>query len=201
MELDESKLIELSKSGNAEAFEELALKYEKQVYTIAYRFMGNYEDACDLAQETFIKAFKSIRGFRGDASFKTWIFHIVTNVCRDELRKRKKRQVISLDAPLFTEEGELSRQAEDWTYSPERIYEGKEGQEIVQKMLDSLAPEYREVLIMRELQSFSYDEIAKKLNCTLGTVKSRLNRARKAMKDLVLAKQELFSESYRLISK
>lgn len=199
MEFNETELIRLCQAGNVEAFEKLILKHEKQVYTIAYRFMSNHEDACDLAQEALVKAYKSIDRFRGEASFKTWLYHIVANVCRDELRKRKKNHFISLDAPIFTEEGELTRQAEDWTYSPEILYESKENQELIQSILSTLTSEYQEVLIMREIQGFSYEEIAEQLKCSLGTVKSRLNRARKAMRDCLLAKRELFVESCRLI--
>lgn len=199
MEIDDVELIAKCQAGSVEAFEKLALKYEKQVYTIAYRFMGSHEDACDLAQEALIKAYKSIERFRGEASFKTWIYHIVANVCRDELRRRKKGQLVSLDAPIFTEEGEINRQAEDWTYAPEIVYENKEKQELLQKVLNSLTPEYKEVLVMREIQGFSYEEIAETLECSLGTVKSRLNRARKAMKETLLAKREHFVEGSRLI--
>ena len=107
---------------------------------------------------------------------KTWLYHIVANVCRDELRKRKRQPVVSLDAPITTEEGEMYRQQEDWSFAPDRICESKEIQETVQKLLGELIPEYRLVLIMREIQGFTYEEIAAQLGCSLGTVKSRINR-------------------------
>ncbi|HHU32093.1 MAG: RNA polymerase sigma factor [Zhaonellaceae bacterium] len=198
MELHESELILKCKNGNVEAFEELVLKYQRQIYTVAYRFMGNHEDASDLAQEAFIKAYKSIDRFRGESSLKTWLYHIVANVCRDELRKRKKGQVLSLDAPISTEEGEITRQTEDWTYAPDLIYESKEAQYFIQEAINQLTPEYKEVIILREIQGFSYEEIAQHLGCSLGTIKSRLNRARKAMRDLLIKRRELFVDQYRL---
>lgn len=200
MEINETELIALCQKGNVEAFEKLVTKYEKQVYTVAYRFMGNHEDACDLAQEALVKAYKYISHFRGESSIKTWLYHIVANACRDELRKRKKNNVVSLDSPIINDEGgELTRQTEDWTFAPELVYENKEMQAMIQKVLDNLSPEYKEVLIMREIMGFSYEEIAKQLNCSLGTVKSRISRARKAMRDYMLARRELFNDAFRLI--
>lgn len=200
MEINETELIALCQKGNVEAFEKLVLKYEKQVYTIAYRFIGNHEDACDLAQEALVKAYKYISNFRGESSLKTWLYHIVANVCRDELRKRRKNNVVSLDSPLVNDEGgELMRQTEDWTFAPEVVYESKEMQEMIQKALDDLSPEYKEVLIMREIMGFTYEEIAKQLDCSMGTVKSRISRARKAMRDYMLARRELYKEAFRLI--
>lgn len=198
MELHESELILQCKNGNVEAFEQLVLKYQRQIYTVAYRFMGNHEDASDLAQEAFIRAYKSIDRFRGESSLKTWLYHIVSNVCRDELRKRKKGQSLSLDAPVSTEEGEISRQTEDWTYAPEHIYESKETQYYIQEALNKLTPDYKEVLILREIEGLSYEEIANYLGLSLGTIKSRLNRARKAMRDILITQRELFVEDYRL---
>ncbi|MGI6553814.1 MAG: sigma-70 family RNA polymerase sigma factor [Bacillota bacterium] len=195
----EQDLIEKSKQGNLEAFEELVILYEKQIYNVAYRFIGNHDDASDLAQEAFVRAFKSIKSFRGEASLKTWLYHIVANVCRDELRKRKRQPVVSLDAPIITEDGEMHRQQEDWSFAPERIYERIEVQETVQQLLGELIPEYRLVLIMREIQGFTYEEIATQLGCSLGTVKSRINRARHALKNKIMENQELFHDKPRLV--
>lgn len=199
MECDEATLIAKSQQGDVEAFGELVSIYEKQVYTIAYRFMGNPEDASDLTQEAFVRAFRAISRFRGEASFKTWIYHIVANVCRDELRKRKKQAVVSLDAPIVTDDGYIAREQEDWSLAPERVYESIELQETIQELLNQLIPEYRQVLVLRELQGFTYEEIANILGCSLGTVKSRINRARKALRDLIAANKELFPGSSRLV--
>lgn len=199
MECDEATLIAKSQQGDVEAFGELVSIYEKQVYTVAYRFMGNPEDASDLTQEAFVRAFRAISRFRGEASFKTWIYHIVANVCRDELRKRKKQAVVSLDAPIVTDDGYITREQEDWSLAPERVYESIELQETIQQLLNQLIPEYRQVLVLREIQGFTYEEIANILECSLGTVKSRINRARKALRDLIAAHKELFQGSSRLV--
>lgn len=199
MECDEATLIAKSQQGDVEAFGELVSIYEKQVYTVAYRFMGNPEDASDLTQEAFVRAFRAISRFRGEASFKTWIYHIVANVCRDELRKRKKQAVVSLDAPIVTDDGYIAREQEDWSLAPERVYDSIELQETIQQLLNQLIPEYRQVLVLREIQGFTYEEIANILECSLGTVKSRINRARKALRDLIAANKELFQGSSRLV--
>ena len=100
---------------------------------------------------------------------KTWLYHIVANVCRDELRKRKKGQVLSLDAPISTEEGEITRQTEDWTYAPDLIYESKEAQYFIQEAINQLTPEYKEVIILRKYKVLA-EEIAQHLGCSLGTI-------------------------------
>ncbi|MHB1125718.1 MAG: RNA polymerase sigma factor [Bacillota bacterium] len=191
-------LIARSRKGEEEAFEALVSRYQRQVYTVAYRFMGNHDDASDLAQEAFIRAFYSMKSFRGDSSFKTWIHQIVANVCRDELRKRQRQQTVSLDEPYLTEDGPMARQASGWDLSPEQLYEEKEGSEHLQKLIDELPPEYRMVLVMREIQDMSYEEIASQLDCSLGTVKSRLSRARKILRDKI-SNVELFSRESRQI--
>lgn len=197
-EYAEAQIIERSRNGDIEAFGELVSIYEKQIYSIAYRFMGNPDDASDLAQEAFVRAFRAISRFRGDASFKTWMYHIVANVCRDELRKRKRQPVVSLDTPIITEDGEITREQGDWSLTPELIYESKELGETVQHLLNELIPEYRQALVLRELQGFTYEEIASTMECSLGTVKSRINRARKALRDLIVINRELFDGSSRL---
>lgn len=192
-------LVRKSQNGDLEAFEILVSRYERQVYTIAYRFMGNHEDASDLAQEAFIKAFKTISSFRGDASFKTWLYHITANVCRDELRKRQRRPTVSLDEPVDLGDSTLNRQTADWSYCPERVYEVKEEQEFIQSLINSLPGEYRLVLIMRELLDFTYEEIAAHLDCSLGTVKSRLNRGRKYLRERIISGREHISGEKRQI--
>ncbi len=196
--LADDQFLEKSRAGDVEAFEMLITRYEKKIYTIAYRFMGNHEDASDLAQEAMLKAFRSISKFRGEASFKTWLYHITANVCRDELRKRSKRREVSLDQPLVFAEGEIPKQTADWSAVPEKIYEDKELQEYLGGLIRALTPEYRMVVVMREIQGLSYEEIAMKLDCSLGTVKSRLSRARKALKDKILTDREQMAKHQRL---
>ncbi|MEG6616837.1 sigma-70 family RNA polymerase sigma factor [Peptococcaceae bacterium 1198_IL3148] len=184
MSITDKELIEKSLSGDYIAFEELIHKYENKVYTVAYRFMGNHADACDLAQEAFIKMYQALPKFRGDSSFMTWIYHITANVCRDELRRRQKKQTLSLDddsddnvAPKFTIASDEP--------GPEEIIESLELSTQVQQCLNMLSEDYRLILIMREIQGLSYDEIAETMNISLGTVKSRLSRARSVFKEKI----------------
>lgn len=196
--LMDDELVKRSQQGDIDAFEQLISKYQQKIYNIAYRLMGNPHDAGDLAQEALIKVYKSIRSFRLDASFSTWVYHIVTNVCRDELRKRSRHQVSSLDEPLSVHDGEVSKEVADFSNCPEFAYEQKESEEYIQELINSLNPDYRIVVVMREMMGFSYEEIATELNITLGTVKSRLNRARKYLKDKIIADREQPPRNNRL---
>lgn len=178
-------LIRKSQQGDPVAFEQLIGKYEKKVYTIAFRMVGNHEDASDLAQEAFIKVFRSIKSFRGEAAFSTWLYHVVANVCRDYLRKSKIK-TSSLDEPVVYEGELLEKQLRDPGPTPEETTERKELQAYLQKLINQLPDDYRLVLVLREFMDFSYEEIAGELNITMGTVKSRLNRARTMLKNKLL---------------
>jgi RNA polymerase sigma-70 factor (ECF subfamily) len=142
-----------------------------------------------LAQEAFIKVFRSIKSFRGEASFSTWIYHVVANVCRDQLRKQKVK-VNSLDEPVAYEGERLEKQLQDSGKSPEEKLEENELKAYLQRLINQLPDEYRLVLVLREFMDFSYEEIAGELNITMGTVKSRLNRARTILKNKLLAERE-----------
>ena len=188
MTLTDDMLIEKSKQGDLEAFDLLVYRYEGKIYNMAYRFMGNHADAGDLAQETFIRLYKSLPTFRGESGFLTWLYRICANACRDELRRQKRRPNISWE--------EISCGAETANRSnneplPEEILERQELKATIQSCLDSLSEEHRLILVLREIQELSYDEIARVLDCTMGTVKSRLSRARLALKEKVLAHPEL----------
>jgi RNA polymerase sigma-70 factor (ECF subfamily) len=184
-------LVALSQQGDIYAFEELIKNHKSKIYNTAYRLTGNHHDASDLAQEAIIKIYKSITGFRGDASFGTWVYHIVTNVYRDHLRKLNRLQEDYLDAPLKAKENELTRQVADNRMNPAVLYENLELSEYLQKVINELPEEYRLVIVLREQLGYSYGEIADKLEISLGTVKSRLNRARKYLQQIILAEREL----------
>jgi RNA polymerase sigma-70 factor (ECF subfamily) len=187
--VDETILIQKSQQGDMEAFEQLLLRYEKKVYTIAYKYMGNHEDANDLAQEALIKAYRSIGSFRGDASFGTWIGRITANQCLDELRKRKRIQITSLDDEVELEEGSVQKEVAAEADTPEEYTLRQETVQYVQEMLGQLREEYRIVLVLRELEGHSYEDIAQMLSCSLGTVKSRISRARTYLKEQILANE------------
>lgn len=174
------ELVKKSMQGDNQAFDELVYLYQNKVYALAFRYMGNEDDAYDMAQETFIKAYRSLRSFKGDSSFSTWIYRIATNVCLDEIRRRKRRVTpLSLDEPLATLDGdEVEREVADESLNPEQIYEQKEFSETVQLLLDDMKPEHKIAIVLRDMMELSYEEIASVLNCSIGTVKSRINRAR-----------------------
>lgn len=189
MNLSDELLIDKIKQGDLSSFEELAARYETKVYTIAYRYTGNHHDASDLAQEAFIRVYRAIGGFRGESSFLTWLYRVVTNVCKDEMRRRARENTVSID-----EMAERGKQAvPELKTGPLETVLHREWQEEIQEVLNSLSYEQRTVIIMRDIQGYTYEEIAFFLECSLGTVKSRLSRARNTLKNLLLARSDLLS--------
>lgn len=183
---EDAQLIQRSQQGDVYAFEELVIRYEKKVYTIAYKYMGNHEDASDMAQEAFLKAYQAIGTFRGESSLSTWLGRIVANKCLDELRKRQRSPYQSLDEELTTDEGIVQKEIKAPDLSPEEQAESQETIAYLQKLIDGLKPEYKTVVILRELEGYSYEEIAQALDCSLGTIKSRLSRARKYLQKQII---------------
>lgn len=192
---NEKELIQKCKEGDIDSFELLIESYQQRVYNIALRMLGNKEDASDIAQEVFIKIYKSIAGFKEEASLSTWIYRIATNVCLDELRKRKKTKVISIDSTIQLEDSEVSMQMPDERPQPDELLTQKELKQEVQKAINDLKEEHKTVIILRDINGYSYEEIAKILDCTLGTVKSRINRARNTLKNILIKREELLSEN------
>ncbi len=176
----DQQLVKRTLQGDTYAFDELVKTYQNKVYMLAYRYMGNEDDANDMAQEAFIKAYRSLRSFKGDASFGTWIYRITTNVCLDELRRRKRKIVpISLDEPLATLDGtEIEREISDQSLAADVVYEKKEFSRNIQLLLDEMKYEHKTVIVLRDIMELSYEEIAVVLDCSIGTVKSRISRAR-----------------------
>ena len=171
--------------GNTNAFEELVLEYEKKVYNVALRILGNSEDAADMTQEAFIKAFNSLSGFRGDSKFSVWLTRIVSNLCLDFLRSRSRRPTVSLS--VEDDEGDdVQLDIADVSQSPELLLERSLTRESVRRGLKALPEDYREILLLREIQGLSYDEIAEALNIEVGTVKSRIFRGRKKLCDYLI---------------
>ncbi len=192
----EKNLLERAKSGDIAAFEQLIESYQRKIFNIAFRMLGNYDDAGDLTQEVLIRIYKSIRSFKEQSSFSTWIYRITTNVCLDELRKRKNKKVVSLDDEIRLEDGEMKRQIESGDPSPEETVETEELKKFVDDSIAQLSEEHRMVIVLRDIQGFSYEEIAEIIKCPAGTVKSRINRARQALKNILKAKRELLPEEY-----
>lgn len=191
----EAGLVERARAGDMAAFESLVAHYERKVLNMAYRRIGSYEDACDIAQEAFVRAYTRLGEFRGDASFSTWLYRIVHNACMDEIRRRKRQTITSLDQPMEADDGEMFRQLKDEEgVGPEQALERRELQAEVQRAIARLEDHFRVVLVMRDIQGLSYNEIADVLGENLGTVKSRLNRARNALKEQLAV--ELFSPQF-----
>mgnify|MGYP001118794884 FL=1 len=196
MSESEKDLVDRARMGDVEAFEQLIESCQKKVFNIAFRMIGNYDDANELAQEVFLKAFRSINKFKGDSLFSTWIYKVTANVCLDEIRRRKKRMVFSLDEDMEFNDGEVKRQIPDSSPTPDITAETNEIKNAVNKSIQELPEDYKSVIILRDIQGFSYDEISRIVNCPEGTVKSRINRARQALKKILSGKKELFSEKY-----
>jgi len=193
-ELDEARLVHLAQNGDIGAFEELVIEYENGIYNLAYRMLGSPEDARDISQEVFLRAYRSLRSFREEASFSTWVYRIAKNACLDELRKRSKVQAVSVDQPLETEEGAVQRELPSKLGDPERAVEQVELSELIEQALGTLADQYRSAVVLRDLHGFAYEEIAEIMEVSLGTVKSRIHRGRQALKE-VLLESELFSHA------
>lgn len=187
----EKLLVKKSQSGDIEAFEQLVSAYDRRAYNIAYRVMGNEEDAKDMAQEAMLRVYRSIKDFKGQSSFSTWLYRIVTNVCLDELRRRKNDKHVSIDSTIQTEDGELHIELSSDKETPETAYERVEQRELIKKAIGELNDEYRSVIVLRDIQGFSYEEISNMLECSLGTVKSRINRARAMLRDKLKGSMEL----------
>ena len=176
----EAQIVQRVLQGDVNAFEKLVLEYEKSVYAITQRMTGNAEDAADMTQETFIKAYNSLSSFRGDSKFSVWLYRIATNVCLDFLRSRSRKPTVSLS--VEDDDGEeVELDIADESQSPERLLERGLTRDAVRRGLNALSPEYRQILLLREIQGLSYEEISSALGIDLGTVKSRIFRARKKL--------------------
>lgn len=193
LETSAEGLLERCKRGNVEAFEELIAPYLPKVYNLALRLSRNADDAGDLAQEALLRAFANLRDFRGECSFSTWLYRITFNVCRDEARRKRRHHSVSLDEPHLSEDGEAApRQLVSPGVDPAEEVEMRELQEQVWEGIRSLHPDFRAVLVLRDIEGLAYEEVAQALDISLGTVKSRLNRARNALKAR-FSTAELFS--------
>lgn len=167
-------------SGDVNAFEDIVREYEKNVYNIALRMTGDREDALDVSQEAFLKAYHALGNFRGESKFSVWLYRIVSNACLDFLRERKRRAEVSLS--VGDDEDESAEvEIRDDSLSPETLLERKLTREAVQRGLLSLPEDQRKILLLREIQGFSYEEIGRILSLESGTVKSRIFRARRKL--------------------
>jgi RNA polymerase sigma-70 factor (ECF subfamily) len=171
--------------GDRGAFDVLVEKYYKQIYNLAYRFVGDSEEANDLAQEVFAAAYQNLKKFRGEAKFSTWLFQIATNRGKNRFKYLKRRGYYANKGPANGEEDwdSLERAIPDLSTNPETILAGKQIQEIVQDAINDLDADHKEIVILRDIEGFSYEEIALVLDIPEGTAKSRLHRARMVVKE------------------
>jgi len=174
--VEEQTLILKCQSGDNYAFEELLGKYEKMIYSLTYRYFGNHDDACDVGQEAMVRIYRKINEFNGNSSFKTWLYRVVVNLCLDEIRRRK-HQNTSLE-----EIREKGYEPVSGELSPAENVENSEKAVLIQEILATLSEEHRTILILKEIEGLDYNEISLILSCNIGTVKSRLSRARESFR-------------------
>lgn len=197
MTQDEEKIIiRKVTGGDKDAFEVLVLENQKNVYNLALKMMRNADDALDIAQEAFIKAYTGLTNFRGESRFSVWLYKLTYNLCIDAIRKRPADKMLSLDIE-DTEDGFTPIEIPDVRELPEDSAIRSETRKIIAQSIDLLPQKYREVLVMREITEMSYEEIAAAAGIDIGTVKSRLSRARLKLA-IMLEKSGTFPDSFRL---
>ena len=188
IELD---ILQRARKGDSAAFEEIVRAHEKTVYNLALRTLGNREDAEDAVQETFLKAYMALSGFRGESRLSVWLYRIASNVCTDCLRRR--RETVSLSAE--DENGERELEIEDTRFDPAAAAEKSALRDAVREAMDALPDASRRVLLLREIGGLSYDEIAQMLEINVGTIKSRISRGREKLREKFLSRSELFDRN------
>ncbi|MDI3522967.1 MAG: polymerase sigma-70 factor, subfamily [Bacillota bacterium] len=182
-------LVSACRRGDQDAFATLVERYQGKIYNLAYRLLGNADDAGEMAQEVFCRAYVKLGEFRGEASFSTWLYRIAHNICYDELRRRRRRPVASLEAET---ESRTRLEVPAPQPGPAELCARQAVRERLQQLIATLPPDQRTALVLRDIQDLSYEEMAQVLQCSLGTIKSRLNRARRTLRDKLNAERELF---------
>jgi len=183
----DTNLVKRVKKGDKAAFDALVVRYQGKIYNLALRMVGAPHLAEELSQEIFLKVYRKIDSFRGEALFSTWLYQVAANHSRNKIKYLKRREYYrseSLDQPKETQNGStLQRQVEDNTFNPEDMASSQEVRKLVQEKIATLPEDYRLVIVLRDIQGLSYEEIAKITGAVEGTVKSRLHRARNALKE------------------
>jgi RNA polymerase sigma-70 factor (ECF subfamily) len=180
---DETALVERARAGDARAFTELVEKYERKIYRLAKHITQNDEDAEDVLQETFLKAYSHLGSFEGQSKFYTWIVRIAVNEALMKLRKRKSDRTVSLDEPQEAGEETVTREIAVWDDDPEQRYSQEELREILDNAVNSLKPSFRTVFALRDIEELSTEETAEALGISVPAVKSRLLRARLQLRE------------------
>jgi len=194
--MDEARVIKEAQNGSVAAFNQLVMAYQGLAYNVAYHVIGNREAAADACQDAFLKAYNAIKQYQG-GSFKGWLMRIVTNVCYDQIRYKSRRPATSLEAMRDDSDEHNSRLVSD-SERPEEHALRSELKELIQLGITHLPEDQRLVLVLNDVQGFSYQEIAEVIGQPLGTVKSRLSRARRRLRNFLLEQKELLPGQYRL---
>lgn len=190
MNNEEVKLIEKSQQGDMKSFERLIRRYQDQAYRTAYGILGNAEDAKDATQEAFIKIYKSLSKFKLQSSFSTWMYRIIHNTCLDILRKRKRRRELPMETKNSSGTEGYEIPVEDAGEGPEALLDYAFLKEEVKRGISKLPEEYQGVVVLRDIEDLSYEEISEVLGISQGTVKSRLNRGRKQLRSYLSSLQQ-----------
>jgi RNA polymerase sigma-70 factor (ECF subfamily) len=180
---DEEGLVARAQAGDAQAFAELVERYERKIYRLARHITGNDEDAEDVLQETFLKAYENLPGFQGQSKFYTWLVRIAVNEALMKLRRRKTGKMVSLDETIDTGEETMAREIAVWEDNPEEQYSREELRRILEEAIEALPPLYRTVFVLRDVDELSTEETALALGISVPAVKSRLLRARLQLRD------------------
>jgi RNA polymerase sigma-70 factor (ECF subfamily) len=180
----DTALVQRAQANDRAAFNEIVLRYKSKVYNFIHRMIPSMQDAEDLTQETFVRAYLSIRSFQSRASLNTWLFRIATNLCIDYSRKNKKSQGMAISLSQdYDEDNETEREIPDQVFDPQRLLLNKELGNQLDKALRELPEKLRSVVLLYDMEGLSYEEIAAIAGCPLGTVKSRLYNARSALRE------------------
>ena len=180
---DELALVQAAKAGDISAFEELVRRYDRNVFRIAQHITQNREDAEDVVQEAFLKAYNNLKGFQGQSKFYTWLVRIAVNEALMKLRKRRPERMVSLDEEVKTEEDSVPREVADWSPNPEQQYTQAELRDILTRTIQGLPPSFRTVFVLRDVEGLSTEETAEALELSIPAVKSRLLRARLQLRE------------------
>ncbi|HEY6252937.1 MAG TPA: sigma-70 family RNA polymerase sigma factor [Candidatus Angelobacter sp.] len=179
----ELALVQAAKKGDLEAFSQLVKRYDRNIFRIAQHITHNEEDAQDVVQEAFLKAYQNLEQFQGNSKFYTWLVRIAVNEALMKLRRRRTDRTVSIDEDVETDEGTMPREVADWSPNPEQLYGQSELGDILKKTIQGLPPGFRTVFVLRDVEGLSTEETAEMLGLSVPAVKSRLLRARLQLRD------------------